>query len=441
MAAYDGLSSLVQGQELVRTAWHGALPVHFAAMGCRLALVKQCVAQQYDRCDTDEFGASLAHFAAWSGDCTVLNYALGTLHQPWSRRDAAGLHVLHYAALGGHISTIQHVMFYAIAAEEKIPRKATGDLGAANKRLKPSQLADITFLRKAGESGNTAAIDLCLHMFGPASSVDLLQLAESAASSGSVAALEHCVKLAGGWRKLIRADGAAPEGRTLMHAAALGGVTFALRYCLAKYAEFAPNLVRFSFESSADAFREGRRPTSVAACAALSWNVDTLKWCVNYGDSHFGATTNGCDRGGWSLAHFAAMAGSIDNLRFCAERFVVAGSWPGVTRDGGMTPVLCAARSGHLAALRCALSLNFGATDDVTSFNETVTCVAVQSGVPSIVQFCLGNHAAGGGYGGVWDVNDGGENVLEVALRGDNAEVAMMCRAFAEDDEDTEEGG
>lgn len=329
-------------------------------------------------------GLTLAHIAANSGQLGVLTWLEREIgSQNLFTADNRGWNVLHFAAIGGHLEALQWLVLQA----KSVP--------ALNIDIMTTTSRGETIAQCAAATGQVQILDFLngvAVLAPPAHSLHHASLPgpdfdhvppSLTRSSGSasfpsppaLAPMQAPVTPRESVLQVMCRMHSAPDGRTLVHSAALNGRVNVLRYIstvpslslfltsldaagssIAHMGAHIPHmeLLEFVRESlpnlliSTDSL--GRFPAHVAAeCGHLS----VLRWMKEVAHLELAnmATPLGCN-----LAHTAALCGRLPVLQFLFNAFGVDYLSQRVTSTG-YTIIHCAAVGGHMAVLAWAMQL------------------------------------------------------------------------------------
>ncbi|GEM_PF-6592709 len=287
----------------------GATPLHYVALSGSTKAIEYVLARRMNSFAKDNRGRTVIHYAALSGSHSAFNYVVRNV-----RHYKFDTQVLYYAAVGGSIEVIDHVLASGVDIQDST-------------------------LHNVASSGSVAAIQHIMKMGKHPQCAPIL--ASNAAESGSVAAMNFIFPHTRRYSQ--------ESGDTLLRHAARSGSVAAIECAITLCPETDP----FSIYNTSSLSKKG---ISVLHAAGQSGSVPALKRILDIPGMRIYLLYETDD--GRNVLHFIAASGSVHALQYILTEFpdLVANL---IHHKQNLMPLEYLAESGSFAALKYALELPF----------------------------------------------------------------------------------
>lgn len=292
----------------------GATPLHYVALSGSTKALEYVIAHRMNPFAKDNRGRTVIHYAALSGSHSAFNYVVRNV-----RHYKFDTQVLYYAAVGGSIEVIDHVLASGVDVQDNT-------------------------LHHVARSGSVAAFQHIMRMKKHPQSAPIL--AKNAAESGSIAAMNFTFPRTSFYHY------SQEFGDTLLHHAARSGSVAAIECAI----KLCPTTDPFSIYQTS--CLNNKKGITVLHAAGQSGSVPALKRILAIrGMRSYLLEETGDGR---NVLHFIAASGSIHALQYILTEFPqLVAQLIYKEQESAISPLKYLAESGSVAALKYALELPF----------------------------------------------------------------------------------
>lgn len=290
----------------------GATPLHYVALSGSTKALEYVIAHRMNPFAKDNLGRTVIHYAALSGSHSAFNYVVRNV-----RHYKFDTQVLYYAAVGGSIEVIDHVLASGVDIQDNT-------------------------LHHVARSGSVAAFQHIMRMEKHPQSAPILAM--NAAESGSIAAMNFIFPRTSFYHY------SQEFGDTLLHHAARSGSVAAIECAI----KLCPETDPFSIYNISSLSEKG---ITVLHAAGQSGSVPALKRILDIRDMKTRYLLEETEDGR-NVLHFIAASGSVHALQYILTEFpVLVSHLIHRKKKSPITPLEYLAESGSVAILKYALEL------------------------------------------------------------------------------------
>ena len=339
----DAVNSLIEhGADQTAVDNDSKSVLHFAAEGGNTATIERMLKLPIDVNCRDSQGRSPLHHAACRDNLDAVNFLTG--HGADQTTESTIGNLLHYAAEGGDVKTIEHVLTLGFLVDSK---SSEGE----------------TPLHRAALGGKVAAVDLLLSRGATPTAVSNIKmnLLHIAVEGGDLCTIEKVMSLPG-----VDIQGRDSTGHTPFIRAALGGNVAAMDLLIRHGAD---NKV---LSSSCEHW-------NILHAASQSGSTNVIDKCISLGVDIDSQISQGV-----SPLHVAAFKGSLEAFNHLVSRSANLH----VVNVSGWNVLHCASRGDNARLIERVLSLGFD-INSKTKRGSTALDIALEENKEAAVQYLI----------------------------------------------------